>query len=292
MNKILILGCTGMLGHVLIHELSKNRNMEVHGTARDISSLDDSFKNGINIHAGIEARDTAKIRNLLRKLKPDVVINSIGIIKQLPLASDFLASITINALFPHQVAEICGELNIRMIHVSTDCVFSGKTGNYVEGDFPDADDLYGRTKYLGEVKYPHCVTLRTSIIGHELKREYSLIEWFLSQESKIKGYTNVIYSGFPTVEMAHIILNYVIACPELSGLYQVSSDPISKYELLKLVAKKYNKPIEIEPFDEIRENKSLNSSTFRKITGYEPPSWQILVDKMYENYMQSPYYLK
>ena len=177
---------------------------------------------------------------------------------------------------------ICRSAGARMIHISTDCVFDGKKGNYTENDSSTADDLYGRSKFLGEVAYPpHCLTLRTSIIGHELKGKLGLVEWFLAQEGKVRGFTHAIYSGFPTIEFARIITDYILPRPELTGVYHVSSDPVSKYDLLNLVAKKYGKKIEIEPYDDFRQDRSLDSSLFRRLTGYMPPSWPELVDQMH-----------
>ncbi len=172
-----------------------------------------------------------------------------------------------------------------MIHISTDCVFDGKKGNYSDNDHANADDLYGRTKYLGEVTYPHCVTLRTSIIGHELKGRYGLIDWFLSQEGHTRGYTRALYSGFPTIELARIISDYVLPNESLSGTYHVSSDTISKYELLKKVAQKYGKKIDIEPFSDFVLDRSLDSSLFMEKTGYIPPSWSDLIDEMHNDYL-------
>jgi dTDP-4-dehydrorhamnose reductase len=181
---------------------------------------------------------------------------------------------------------VCRTAGARLIHVSTDCVFDGKKGNYTENDISNATDLYGRSKFLGEVAYsPHCVTLRTSIIGHEIKGRLGLIEWFMSQDKKIQGYKNAIFSGFPTIEVAHILRDYILPNQNLTGIYHISSDPISKYELLKLVAEKYDKKIEIEPYDDFYQNRSLDSSLFRKITGYEPPTWPELIEKMYKHYM-------
>ncbi|MBA2628810.1 MAG: sugar nucleotide-binding protein, partial [Rickettsiaceae bacterium] len=168
------------------------------------------------------------------------------------------------------------------IHISTDCVFSGSEGSYTEDDFPDAYDLYGRSKLLGEVDYPNAITLRTSIIGHELSGNRSLINWFLSQDKKASGFTKAIYSGLPTIELAEIIDKYVIPRPQMHGLYHVSSEPINKYELLKLVRDVYTKDIEIEPSDKLIIDRSLNSERFRNETGYKPPIWSKLVQKMYE----------
>lgn len=177
-----------------------------------------------------------------------------------------------------------------MIHISTDCVFSGTKGNYTESDVSDATDLYGRTKYLGEVEYPHCVTLRTSIIGHELRTDLSLVDWFLNQTGTVKGFTKAIYTGFPTVEMERIITNHVIPNEDLRGTYHVSSAPISKYDLLSLVKSVYRKQIDIEKFDNFVLDRSLDSSKFQLVTGYKPPSWDTMVEDMYADFMKEDCY--
>lgn len=291
-QKILILGAAGMLGHTLFNLLGKNNGFEVYGTIRNPDSFIGRPSPGLKdrILSGVDAGDFDTIIRALKDVKPDVVINCIGIIKQLPSADDPLTAISINALLPHKIAAVCGSTGARMIHISTDCVFSGDKGNYTEEDISDAIDLYGRTKFLGEVDYSHCITLRTSIIGHELKSKYGLIEWFLAQQGKVRGFTNAIYSGFPTVEIACIIAGFVIPNPGLSGLYQVSSEPVSKYDLLQLVAKEYKKQIEIEPFSDFNSDRSLNSARFRRETGYTPPAWPELVSIMYHDYVSSPFY--
>ena len=149
----------------------------------------------------------------------------------------------------------------------------------------DAEDIYGRTKYLGEVTYPHCITLRTSFIGHELKGRYGLVEWLLAQNGKIRGFSKAIYSGLPTIEIARIINDYVLPNPNLSGVYHVSSEPISKFDLLKLIAAKYFKDIEIEPYECFVQDRSIDSAIFRSKTGYIPPSWPDLVDLMHKDYV-------
>jgi dTDP-4-dehydrorhamnose reductase len=171
-----------------------------------------------------------------------------------------------------------------MIHISTDCVFDGKKGLYTENDMPAPEDLYGRTKLIGEVDYPGCVTLRTSIIGHELKGRHGLIEWFLREKGKVRGYTNAIYTGFPTIEFTRIIHNYVMPQKTLSGLYHVSSEPISKFKLLQLVAEKYGKSIDIEPYNDFVVDRSLESARFRAMAGYSPPSWPDMIDAMFKDY--------
>jgi dTDP-4-dehydrorhamnose reductase len=288
-SKILVLSTSGMLGHTLFLRLSERNDLDVFSTVRDQSLLPRWFapERLKKIRSNVHADRFETVKRTLDEIKPDVVINCIGIIKQLPISKDPITSITINALFPHRLAQACQTVGARMIHISTDCVFSGRKGNYKETDIPDANDLYGRTKLLGEVEYSHCVTLRTSIIGHELKGKYGLIEWFLSQEGKVRGFTRAIYSGLPTVEMAKIIAEYVLPYGDLHGLYHVSSEPISKYDMLKIVAEKYGKKIEIEPASDIVIDRSLDSKRFRDATGYKPPTWPDLINAMYRDFKDS-----
>ncbi len=287
-KNVLILGATGMLGHTLLRMFSARDSLRVHATCRRRDSLAPWLTQGggERVYGEVDAGDFDSVQRVLTEIRPDVVINCIGVIKQLAGAKDPLLCIEINALFPHRLAQACQAVGARLIHISTDCVFSGKKGRYVEDDFPDCNDLYGRTKLLGEVDYPHSVTLRTSIIGHELHGSVSLIDWFLGQEGSVRGFTKAIYSGFPTVEMARIIADVVIPRPELSGVYHVSSESISKYDLLCLVRETYGKTIEIEPCDDFVCDRSLDSSRFRAATGYVPPSWPELVSRMYEERLQ------
>lgn len=283
-TNVLILGATGMLGHTLLSDFSRREHFAVHATARHREGLSRWFAPELleRISTPVDAGDFASLVRVLEEVRPEVVINCIGVIKQLAAAHDPIACITINALFPHRLAIECARIGARLIHISSDCVFSGNKGGYVESDFPDGDDLYGRSKLLGEVDYPHAVTLRTSIIGHELTTSVSLIDWFLTQENQVRGFTKAIYSGFPTVEMARIIAEVVIPHPELCGLYHVSSAPISKFDLLGLVREEYGKTIEIEPYDGFVCDRSLNSSRFRAATGYVPPAWGEMVTRMHE----------
>ncbi len=289
MKKIMILGITGMLGHKLFMTLSLNAQFTVIGTVRSLKGYEAFFPEKIrtNITTDIDAEQFSTIETLIHKEKPDIVINCIGIIKQLPKAHDHLASIAINALLPHRLAALCQTINTRLIHFSTDCIFDGKKGNYTETDYPHTHDLYGQTKALGEVTGPNTITIRTSIIGHELASSHSLIEWFLSQHGSVHGYTRAIYSGFPTIEMAHIIERYVIPHPELCGVYHVSSDPTSKFDLLKIVAQVYKKDIIIAPYPAFFCERSLNSERFKSMTGYRPPSWPELVAKMYDDHIHA-----
>jgi dTDP-4-dehydrorhamnose reductase len=288
-SRILILGIAGMLGHTLFRQLAANSMYEVVGAARSLDGIDELFsqKEKGKIRLGIEADTFHSITSLLKEFRPDVVINCIGIIKQLEAAKDPLISIAINALFPHRIAQLCKEYGSRMIHISTDCIFSGLKGNYTEADFPDAADLYGRSKFLGEVDYPHAVTLRTSIIGHELKGKHGLVEWFLAQQGMVQGFTKAIYTGFPTIEILRIMMQFVIPNRKLSGIYHVASEAISKYDLLMLIADRYGKQITILPSEDFFCNRSLDSRRFRDATGYTPPSWPELVEKMHQDYIDN-----
>jgi dTDP-4-dehydrorhamnose reductase len=210
------------------------------------------------------------------------VINGIGLIKQLPSAHDPISAIKINALLPHQLARVCAAQNARLIHISTDCVFSGSKGLYRESDTPDATDLYGRTKLMGEIEYGNALTLRTSIIGPELHSNSSLLDWFLSQTGSVKGFTKAVFSGLPTVEIARVIADYVIPRPTLTGLYHVASQPINKHALLSLIAQIYQKNIDIMPDDKLVIDRSLNSDRFCDDTGYHAPQWDELITRMYK----------
>ncbi len=291
MSKVLILGGSGMLGHTLFRYLSEDSSLDVFATVRSSKDLSgwlstDRMK---KVPQDVDILQTDSLVKVFAEVKPDLVVNCIGIIKKVPKAQDPLTMITANALLPHRIALLCGAAGARMIHVSTDCVYDGEKGGYTERDFPNATDLYGRTKLLGEVVCSHCVTLRTSIIGHELKGNHGLVEWFLSQKEKVHGFRRVIYSGFPTVELARIIRDHVIPNPEMTGLYHVSSNPISKCELLKLITVQYGKKIEIKPEHSFRLDRSLDSSVFRSLTGYDPPTWTELVREMHTDYLQGPY---
>ncbi len=279
--RVLILGVTGMLGSTLFKKYSNNAEILAYGTARNklaLNYFDENLHGRIICNVNIDSDDS--LIKVFEKSNPDVVINCIGLVKQVSEASDPLQAIAINALFPHRIAALCKKFNVRMIHISTDCVYSGRGGNYREYDFADADDLYGRSKFLGEVDYPHAITLRTSIIGHELQGKRSLIDWFLSQNSSIKGYSQAFFSGLPTIELARVIQDFVLPNPKLSGLFHVSVDSISKLNLLKIVAKEYKKEIQIISDNNVQINRSLDSSKFRAATGFSSKAWTQLVAGM------------
>ena len=281
--KILILGVTGMLGNSIFRFLSSDKKFDIFATARNNSARSYFSKDlSDKLITNVDVENHDSLVEVFNQTKPDIVINCIGLVKQLADANDPLKALPINSLLPHRLANLCKLANSRLIHISTDCVFSGKKGNYKESDFSDCYDLYGRSKFLGEVDYPHAITLRTSIIGHELAGNRSLINWFLSAEGSVKGFEKAIYSGFPTIELARIIMDFVLPNKELHGLYHVASKPINKLELLKLVAEIYNKEIDIIPSDELVIDRSLDSTRFNEVTGYTPPEWRELVKRMCE----------
>ncbi len=291
-EKILVLGVTGMLGHKLFEVLSRYPQYEVNGTTRNLEGLKDKFSPQLSekIIENIDAENFETIEKIIFDIKPDTVINCIGIIKQLPSAKDSISAIYGNALLPHKIHKVCLENNARFITVSTDCIFDGKKGNYNEDDKSTAEDLYGKSKYLGEIKGENAFTIRTSIIGHQVKGKFGLLEWFLAQEGKINGFKKAIFSGFPTLELSKIIAEYILPDKSLQGLYHVSSEPISKYELLNIIADVYGKKIKIVPENEFLMDRSLNSLRFRTKTGYNPPTWPKLVKDMYEDFKLSSFY--
>ncbi len=280
-QKVLVLGVTGMLGNAVFRLFSQSPGFETHGTARSAAGLryfDETLHH--RIHVGVDVEQQDHLVQLLSQVRPNVVINCIGLVKQLAEANDPLAALPINALLPHRLARLATLAGARLVHVSTDCVFTGRQGLYKESDEPDALDLYGRSKLLGEVHEPNAVTLRTSIIGHELSSAHSLVGWFLVQEGCVRGFTRAVFSGLPTVELAKVIRDHVLPRPDLRGLWHVSSEPIAKYDLLQLVKAAYGKSVEIMPDDRLVIDRSLDSSRFRGETGWTPAPWADLVDAM------------
>lgn len=282
--KVLVLGGDGMLGHKIFQNLS----VRVPDTLCTIrGTVDDEHHRLIPLfHAGgvleyINAMDIVAVEALLTDLKPDVVVNCIGVIKQRDEAHSDIPSITINALLPHRLAKTCGLWGGRLIHFSTDCVFRGKRGGYTEDDASDAADLYGKTKFLGEVATDNAVTLRTSIIGRELHHLKSLLEWFLSQNHQtVRGFTRAIYSGVTTNHLADVVGDLIEKHPRISGLYQVASQPISKYDLLCLLRTAYHLDIDIVPDGTDECDRSMVGERFHQATGYVCPSWTDLIAQL------------
>lgn len=280
--RILILGGDGMLGHQLLKSLAPRHELKV--TLRQDMSAYASYNlfDSSNAYTGIDVRSPERLTEVMADFRPQAVINAVGIVKQRPTAKESIPSLEINALLPHRLSVLCRVAGARLVHLSTDCIFSGKKGNYQETDFSDAEDLYGKTKFLGEVHDEHCLTLRTSIIGRELARNKSLLEWFLAQTGTIKGFTNAIYTGFTTLEIARIIEDMVVNHPEAFGVYQVSSNPINKYELLLLFREKLGHQIEILPDDSFHCDRSLDSTRFRRDFNYVPPTWETMIEELRE----------
>lgn len=270
-----------MLGNAILRLFAQSPGYQVFGSVRSPAArrlLPNELHPNLIVSGDVENMDS--LTHLFAVVHPDVVINCVGLVKQLAAADDPLAAIPINSLLPHRLARLCEGFGTRLVHMSTDCVFSGAKGMYTESDTSDAKDLYGRSKYLGEVDYSHAVTLRTSIIGHELDGARGLIGWFLAQEGFVKGYRRAIFSGLPTVEVARVIRDHVIPHPELHGVYHVSADSVNKFDLLTLVAKTYRKAIDISADDQMVIDRSLDSTRFRQETGFAPKVWPELIRSM------------
>jgi len=277
--RLLILGATGMLGSAALRWFLDRPEISVTGVARspERAALLPA-KAAARVRTPIELDDERALARLIADERPDAVLNAAGILKR--SGADAEEMIRLNALLPHRLARLCGEHGARLIHVSTDCVFRGDRGGYREDDPPDADDLYGRSKLLGEPAGPQVVTLRTSIVGHELGRARGLIEWFLSQPGPVQGYARAVFSGLPTVELARVIGEVVLPRPDLSGLWHVAAAPISKLELLRLVGAACGHPAAIIPDDSVRVDRSLDPSRFHAATGWTARPWAEMVDAM------------
>jgi dTDP-4-dehydrorhamnose reductase len=282
-TRVLVLGASGMLGNAVFRLFAQSPSFLTMGSLRSTNLLRYLGKDLHNhVICGVDVENLDSLTSLFAKSRPDVVINCIGLVKQLAAADDPLLAIPVNALLPHRLARLCEVAGARLVHISTDCVFSGVKGMYKESDISDAKDLYGRSKYIGEVDYPHAITLRTSIIGHELSGSQSLVGWFLAQQEGVRGFRRAIFSGLPTVELAMVIRDYVISRPELHGIYHVSAKAINKYELLQLIANAYGKSVEILPDDQLVIDRSLDSTLFSQATNYHPKEWIELIQLMHD----------
>ena len=282
-KRILILGGAGMLGHQLLATL--RHDFETWVTLR--GSIGSYTQHGLfdpqRTLDGVDVLNGDAVTDVMARVRPDAVINCIGIIKQLAAANDPLLSVAVNALLPHRLHRLCQAAGARLIHFSTDCVFNGRSGNYTEDHPSDALDLYGRSKFLGETSGAGALTIRSSIIGHELRTRSGLLEWFLSQAGgQVKGYRGAIYSGFTTPEMSRLVRRILIDQPDLSGTVQISSERINKFDLLELVRAAYRVDVEIVPDDTVRIDRSLDSTRFRALTGYVPPPWPQMIAEMAE----------
>ena len=279
--EVLVLGVSGMLGSKVFEVLSERRGWRVVGTARSAATRG-AFPASADIRTDIATTDLTALADVLRDVRPQVVVNCIGVVKQAEAVRDPLVALAVNALFPHQLARLCELGGIRLVHTSTDCVFSGRSGSYTESDVADAEDLYGRSKLLGEVDAANAITLRTSFVGPEPAGEgrSGLLEWFLGQSGPVKGYARAVFSGLTTDELARVIADFVIPRPDLRGIYQVSAAPINKYDLLHLFAEAYGRTNVIERDDDVVVDRSLDSTRFRAATGYVPPDWTAMIAAM------------
>lgn len=281
MKKVLVFGGSGMLGHALVRRWKSRFDVwsTFSGRVGDVEKH--PFYDPARMIADVTATDRDSIARAFETARPDVVFNAIGVIKQQPTSKNAVRTIEINALFPHLLAEEVERSGARLISISTDCVFSGRTGNYDESSVPDAGDLYGLSKRLGEVIAPNCLTLRTSIIGRELTGAHGLVEWFLGNRGgRVKGFSRAVFSGFPTVVLADIIADLIDNHPKLEGLFHVSAEPIDKLSLLGLVRDEFAADIEIEQENEFKIDRSLNSDRFREVTGFRPAPWPEMIRTM------------
>ena len=281
MKKVLILGGSGMLGHKLWQTLAPRFDARV--TFRGAASR--YARTGLFDPArsigGVSAQDFDSLARAFAAARPEAVVNCIGVVKQDPAAKDPLTSIAVNALFPHRLAQLCRAAGARLIHLSTDCVFSGRRGDYTERDAPDAEDLYGRTKLLGEVDYENCLTLRTSMIGRELAGSHGLVEWFLAQRGgRVRGFRRAVFSGFTTGALADIIAWLIAEHTGLRGVWNVAAAPINKFDLLTLVKQVYGLEVEIEPDEAFVCDRSLDGGRLRAETGFAPPAWPEMIERM------------
>lgn len=270
-----------MLGHKLVQQYQDRHDTWATIRGRTSDYLGYGFLRPERTIEAVNVEDAKAVRDAITTVSPDVVINAVGIIKQLLSSQDVIRTLEINSIFPNRLAELGREFGFRLICISTDCVFNGEKGGYTEDSAPDAYDLYGKSKNLGEVVSENCLTLRTSIIGRELGTSHSLVDWFLSNRGgKVKGFVNAIYSGFPTIVFADIIASLIDEHPNLQGLYHVSSEPIGKFDLLELVNKYYDADIGIEPDTDFKIDRSLDSTRFRRETGFQPLAWDEMVRRM------------
>ena len=283
--KLLILGSSGLLGNTLTKYFFEKNNYETYGFLRNSSKLKFFKRKYINRLFIIQnILNINELRRQIKELRPDVIINCIGQTNKIKgqNINNIENYININSLFPFKLKEICDEIESRLIHFSSDCVFSGEKGFYSEKDNPDPNDIYGKSKLLGELDNENIITIRKSVIGHELDSKNGLLEWFLNQEESVEGYKEAIFSGLTVLELARIIDMYILPNKDIKGIIHLSAEPISKYDLLGLIANQYNKLIKIKPNKEIKIDRSLNSEYFKNLTGYKSDPWPILIKSMEE----------
>jgi dTDP-4-dehydrorhamnose reductase len=280
MTRVLVLGAGGMLGHKTLQRLSSR--FDTIGTVRGARSNRLKTIVDAELIDGIDIDEFSTVRRALSRARPDFVVNCVGIIKQIAEGSDAIASIKVNSLFPHELTAACDAVGARVIHFSTDCVFSGTRGSYRESDVPDAQDLYGRSKLLGEVTAANAITLRTSVIGRELRGFHSLLEWFLRQPDggAVRGYTKAIFSGLTNIALADEIARLIESHAGLTGVYHLSAAPIAKHDLLARVSDAFGVRREIIPDAALECDRSLVSDRYRQATGFQPASWEMMIQEL------------
>jgi len=283
--RLVILGGTGMLGHTLWERLSlrfPHTYTTIRKGIRDYG--DDRLYGSDRVIDHIDVVDFRMLEGALRGVRPDVILNCIGITKRREEPQNPIPSIILNAMLPHKLAKMAADVNAKLIHFSTDCVFDGRTGRYSDDAPTNATDLYGRTKALGEVTGNSVLTLRSSFIGKELREGTELLEWFLSQKNAVRGFKNAIYTGLTTLELCRVIEKLLLDYPDASGLYNVSSEPINKFDLLRLIGEKMHRRVEIIPDESFHCDRSLDSARFRRDFGYTPPTWTKMVEELSQEY--------
>ena len=281
-RRVLVLGASGMLGSAVVRELLSAPEVQLSASVRDREALPPDMGRDLGPRlVTLDVLDDEARRRVLQEHRPEVVVNAVGVVKQAAELTNHVTTVRSNALLPHLLAQDCDRVGARLVQVSTDCVFSGRRGGYREADTPDPVDFYGRSKLLGEVGDPH-VTIRTSIIGPELTRHASLLDWFLSQSGQeIRGFSGAIYSGVTTVEFAHFLRTVLLTRSDLAGVIQLASEPISKYDLLHVIADTYGWTGEIVRDLDFRGDRSMSGDLLARRTGYRPPSWPEMISAMW-----------
>ena len=276
-----------MLGHKMFQALRERFPGTICTTLEDVKRppFDKvELLQGDDVIRGVDVMDFDRLHNVMRDIRPDFIVNCVGIVKQRQESRMAIPSITINSLLPHKLAAFAAGWGGHVIHPSTDCVFDGKRGGYSEADDSTAEDLYGKSKFLGEIHCDNGLTLRTSIIGRELVEHRSLLDWFLSQQGKtVRGFRRVIYSGVTTNQLAEVVAMVIRDFPALHGLYQVVADPISKHDLLCILRDAYKLEVAIAPDDNEVSDRSLKGDRFREATSYVSPPWPELVRRLAED---------
>jgi dTDP-4-dehydrorhamnose reductase len=285
--KVLVLGGDGMLGHELYLALRARHEARVTLRQPLAAYAAGGLFDAGNAYAGVDVRTSGKVDEVVSQFKPQAVVNCVGIVKQRPESEDAIVSIEVNSLLPHRLALACRAAGARLVHLSTDCVFSGSRGRYSETDRPDPVDLYGRSKLMGEVSGEGALTLRTSMIGRGLYRKTSLVDWLVAQKGKVQGYRNAVFSGLTTRELSRVIGLIIDKHPHASGLYHLSAEPIDKFQLLSKLRQRLGLDLEIVPADEPRIDRSLDSTRFRRVFGYAPPAWDAMLDELAQDILAS-----